>query len=68
MNIQAAGAILIVSALLTVAPLSTRCLAQANDTNASVTPNTQRASPHHHRYWRFRGGVHPHYGSRRVRT
>ena len=30
-------------------------------------PNTN-TNPTKHRYWRHRGGVHPHYGSRRVRT
>ena len=32
-----------------------------------ATPNTN-TSPTKHRYWRHRGGKHPHYGSRRVRT
>jgi hypothetical protein len=75
MNIQVAGGALIVGALLAVVPSSNRSvaqtLAQAKDTTAStpqsVTANTHRASPKH-RYWRFRGGKHPHYGSRRVRT
>ena len=71
MNIQAVGGTLIVSALLLLAPLSNRSLAQTNDANVSapksVTPNTNRASPKH-RHWRFRGGKHPHYGSRRVGT
>jgi hypothetical protein len=31
-----------------------------------TTPNTN-ANPTKHRYWRHRGGKHPHYGSRRVR-
>jgi hypothetical protein len=69
MNIQAVGGTLIVGALLAVAPLSNRSLAQTNDAKVSapqsVTTNTN--SPKH-RYWRFRGGKHPHYGSRRVRT
>jgi hypothetical protein len=75
MNIQVAGGALIVGALLAIVPSSNRSvaqtLAQAKDTAVStpqsVTPNTHRASPKH-RYWRFRGGKHPHYGSRRVRT
>ena len=71
MNIRVLGGTLIVSALLAVAPLSNRSLAQTNDANVSVqqsvSPNTRRASPKH-RYWRFRGGKHPHYGSRRVHT
>lgn len=33
----------------------------------ATTPNTN-TNPTKHRYWRHRGGSHPHYGSRRVRT
>jgi hypothetical protein len=32
----------------------------------STTPNTN-TNPTKHRYWRHRGGKHPHFGSRRVR-
>jgi hypothetical protein len=35
--------------------------------SAATTPNTN-TNPTKHRYWRHRGGRHPHYGSRRVRT
>jgi hypothetical protein len=71
MNVHALGGTLIVSVLLTGAPPSIRCLAQSNDAKMSaprsVGSDTTRASPKH-RYWRFRGGRHPHYGSRRLRT
>jgi hypothetical protein len=71
MNIHAIGGTLIVTALLAAAPLSHQSMAQTNDAKVSAppstAPNTTRASPKH-RYWRFRGGRHPHYGSRRVRT
>lgn len=73
MKILALGGSFIVGALLAVAPLSNSSVAQTNDTNVSTprstTPNTntQRASPKH-RHWRFRGGKHPHYGSRRLGT
>jgi hypothetical protein len=71
MNIHIAGGTLIVGALLVVAPLSNQCLARTNDTKVSApqntASNTNRAT-WKHRYWRFRGGRHPHYGSRRVRT
>jgi hypothetical protein len=40
---------------------------EATPAPGSVTPNTN-ANPTKHRYWRHRGGSHPHYGSRRVRT
>ena len=32
--------------------------------SSSATPSSHRTK---HRYWRHRGGKHPHYGSRRVR-
>jgi hypothetical protein len=72
MNIQIIGGTLIVGALLAIAPPSNRSLAQTlaqKDTTVSTpqSVNTHRATPKH-RYWRFRGGKHPHYGSRRVRT
>lgn len=71
MNIQALGGTLIVGALVAFAPASNRSLAQTNDAKVSApqsaATNTTRAKPKH-RYWRFRGGKHPHYGSRRVGT
>lgn len=71
MNVQTVGGTLIIGTLLAFAPLSNRSLGQTNDANVSapqsVTTSNTRASPKH-RYWRFRGGKHPHYGSRRVRT
>jgi hypothetical protein len=33
----------------------------------TATPN-RNTNPTKHRYWRHRGGKHPHFGSRRVRT
>ena len=74
MNVRTIGSVVIVTALLAVTPLSNRSSAQTDQTKEShvsapqsVTPNTRRALPKH-RYWRFRGGKHPHYGSRRVQT
>ncbi|WP_407178556.1 hypothetical protein [Bradyrhizobium sp. STM 3562] len=76
MRINALGGALIAAVLLLVAALSPKSVAQTNDANiskpksaapAANTPNTNTAVPKH-RYWRFRGGKHPHYGSRRVRT
>jgi hypothetical protein len=40
---------------------------EATPAAGSATPNTN-TNPTKHRYWRHRGGSHPHYGSRRVRT
>ncbi|MCP3396467.1 hypothetical protein [Bradyrhizobium sp. CCGB20] len=34
---------------------------------SAAAPNTN-TNPTKHRYWRHRGGSHPHFGSRRVRT
>lgn len=36
------------------------------ESQKSATPNTN-TNPTKHRYWRHRGGKHPHFGSRRVR-
>lgn len=64
---------------MTLMQLSTPSIAQPSDkaaaepkqTGATVSdsarPNTN-TNPTKHRYWRHRGGAHPHYGSRRVRT
>ena len=35
--------------------------------HGEARPNTN-TNPFKHRYWRHRGGKHPHYGSRRIRT
>ncbi|MBR0712385.1 hypothetical protein [Bradyrhizobium liaoningense] len=40
---------------------------EAKTETRSATPNTNM-TPTKHRYWRHRGGKHPHFGSRRVRT
>lgn len=79
MNLRTAcGALILAGMTATVAPL-TLSLAQPNTPAASApkdigesspksaTPNTTMR-PAKHRYWRHRGGKHPHYGSRRVRT
>jgi len=39
----------------------------AEGATKGATPNTN-TNPTKHRYWRHRGGKHPHFGSRRVRT
>ena len=71
------GALILGGLVAMIAP-TTVSFAQSNDKGASVkengasasktpTPNTN-TNPTKHRYWRHRGGTHPHYGSRRVRT
>jgi hypothetical protein len=37
-------------------------------TAPAATASNVRTKPTKHRYWRHRGGSHPHYGSRRIRT
>jgi hypothetical protein len=71
MNIPAVCGALILGGLVAMIAPSTVSLAQLNDKGVSPatssTPNTN-TNPAKHRYWRHRGGAHPHYGSRRVRT
>jgi hypothetical protein len=79
MNLRIAYGALILAGLMAAAASSTLSLAQPNTPAASVpkeigksvaksaTPNTNM-TPTKQRYWRHRGGKHPHFGSRRVRT
>jgi len=79
MNIPNLCGALIIGGLAAMIAPTTASLAQPNEksglppkeigasTPASSTPNTN-TNPTKHRHWRHRGGVHPHYGSRRVRT
>jgi len=79
MNIPTVCGVLILGGLaVTIAP-TTGSLAQSNEKGMSApkeigasTPARSTANvntnPTKHRHWRHRGGVHPHYGSRRVRT
>ena len=67
---------LILSGVILAAPV-TPSLAQsgsgvsaAKESVAHLSKRTThhtRAHPRKHRYWRHRGGRHPHYGSRRIR-
>ena len=68
MTIRLVCGLLIAGALAaTAAP--TPSVAESNSPSASAPTDAARvANPHKHRYWRHRGGSHPHYGSRRVRT
>ena len=78
MNIPTLCGALILGGLLGMITPATLALAQSNEKNVPAkeagtstlnraTPNTN-TNPTKHRYWRHRGGSHPHYGSRRVRT
>ncbi|WP_027521059.1 hypothetical protein [Bradyrhizobium sp. Ec3.3] len=78
MNIRALCAGLILGLMAVTAP-STPSLSQSDTKGvaapkepgaaapSTAAPNTNM-NPTKHRYWRHRGGTHPHYGSRRVRT
>lgn len=78
MNVRTVcGALILAGSIAAAQPISSQ--AQTTDPAASVpkpvttpapnaaAPNTN-TNPTKHRYWRHRGGSHPHYGSRRVRT
>jgi hypothetical protein len=71
MNIRLVFGALIVGVVTAIAAPSSLSVAQSTDQGAPAskraTPNTNM-NPHKHRYWRHRGGRHPHFGSRRVRT
>jgi hypothetical protein len=79
MSIRTTCGALILGGLLAVTASSMPSLAQTKDKAAAslkdsgtaaskgATANA-RATPTKHRYWRHRGGQHPHYGSRRVRS
>jgi hypothetical protein len=67
MNIRLIPVALIIGGLIVVATPSNPSLSQSNDVGSSTSKNTT-ANVHKHRYWRHRGGRHPHYGSRRIGT
>ncbi|WP_439369831.1 hypothetical protein ACRQ5Q_12065 [Bradyrhizobium sp. PMVTL-01] len=79
MNIWTVCRASILSAVVAVVAPSAISMAQPTDgtvaapkqtgvaTPGDARPNTN-TNPVKHRYWRHRGGKHPHYGSRRVRT
>ena len=77
MNISTVCSALVLGGVVAMIAPSTVSQAQSNDKGvsappaasapSSATPNTN-TNPTKHRYWRHRGGKHPHYGSRRVHT
>lgn len=78
MNVRTVcGALILAGSIAAAQPTSS----QAQTTDPVVSAPTQAATPApsagppntntnptKHRYWRHRGGSHPHFGSRRVRT
>ena len=71
MNIRFVFGALIAGVITAIAAPPSLSVAQSSDPGAATSKmaaaNTN-VNPHKHRYWRHRGGRHPHYGSRRVRT
>jgi hypothetical protein len=78
MNILSLCGALILGGLVALIAPTTVSLAQSNDKGAAASkdastsplsskPNTN-TNPTKHRQWRHRGGKHPHFGSRPVRT
>jgi len=79
MKIHTVSCALVLGGLLAVASPAPLAVAQSKDGGVTAAkepaaaaakdaaPNTN-TNPAKHRYWRHRGGKHPHYGSRRVRT
>jgi hypothetical protein len=60
---------LVISGIIAIVAPSGPSWAKSNDVGLSTSKNiTANAGPNKHRYWRHRGGRHPHYGSRRIRA
>ncbi|MEH2481836.1 hypothetical protein V1282_005193 [Nitrobacteraceae bacterium AZCC 2146] len=69
MNIRLLYGALIVGVMAVVMAPPNLSVAQSKDQGVSASRSvSQNTNPHKHRYWRHRGGKHPHFGSRRVRT
>jgi hypothetical protein len=61
--------VLMIGAILAVAAPSGRSLAQSSGATESTPKNVSpNVGTRKHPLWRHRGGKHPHFGSRRVRT
>jgi hypothetical protein len=79
MNVRTVyGALILIGSIATAQPTfsqaqstdpaaSARKPAAAPPASNAATPNTN-TNPAKHRHWRHRGGSHPHFGSRRLRT
>ncbi len=70
MGIRLVFSAIIIGALAAVTVPQNLSMAQSSAPGASAktaTPNVN-TTPRKHRYWRHRGGRHPHFGSRRVPT
>ena len=69
MKIRLLCSALVGGGLIAIAAPSNPGFAQSDDQGSSAAKRAATTvTPHKHRHWRFRGGKHPHYGSRRVGT
>jgi len=68
MNARTVYRVLMIGVALALTTPCGRVLAQTNDAKVSAPSATPQVGTHKHRYWRHRGGTHPHFGSRRVRS
>lgn len=79
MNIRMLCGAVLMSGLAIAAVPASQSLAQSNDMGVSAPKDTGASAPktvapkttvppRKHRYWRHRGGKHPHFGSRRLRS
>ena len=69
MNIRPLCSALILGVMLAIAGPPIQSMSQSTDQGVSASKRvSQNTNPQKHRYWRHRGGQHPHFGSRRVRT
>jgi hypothetical protein len=79
MNIPTIRSALLLAGLAIMIAPTTVSLAQSHDKGVSTLKDTGASAPNSstsntnmnptkHRHWRHRGGIHPHFGSRRVRT
>jgi len=62
------GGLIIIALMIVPAALNPLSAASNEPAVSSSKSMAANSNPHKHRYWRHRGGTHPHYGSRRVRT
>ncbi|WP_426614345.1 hypothetical protein [Bradyrhizobium sp. McL0616] len=78
MNVRTiCGALILAGSIATAQSTSSQALTtdpaasmskQVTTPAPSTAASNTNTNPTKHRYWRHRGGSHPHYGSRRVRT
>jgi len=68
MDIRPLPGVLIIIGLAVAAPSSVAQVQSSSPQSATAKTTTGQADTTKHRYWRHRGGRHPHFGSRTLRT